>query len=91
MAAVELVSPTKQATGSSDSAAYSSVYAGYLLRGVNLLLIDVHRRPLRFSFADQIAEDLGFSQPPFPAPFGISYRKEPAPEAGLPLPCGVVR
>lgn len=82
VAAVELVSPRNK-DRTSARAAYSSVYAGYLLRGVNLLLVDVHRRPLRFSFADRIAEDLGFAQPPCPAPFGISYRVgEPAPGGG---------
>jgi hypothetical protein len=82
IAAIELVSPRNKDRPSS-CAAYASAYIGYLLKGVHLLLVDVHRRPLRFSFADQIAEDLRFQQPPCPAPFAISYRiGERAPNGG---------
>jgi hypothetical protein len=82
VAAVELVSP-----GNKDRpaacAAYAQGYAGYLLKGIHLLLVDVHRRPLRFSFADQIAAELELQQPPCPAPFAVSYRVgEPAPGGG---------
>src|SRR4029077_10966625 len=62
---------------------YLTRYLGYLLKGVHLLLVDVHRRPLRFSFADRIAEELQLKQPSCPAPFAISYRiGEPAPNGG---------
>jgi hypothetical protein len=83
VAAVELVSPRNKDRPSS-CAAYGSGYVAYLLKGVNLLLVDVHRRPLRFSFADRIAEELHLvNQPPTPAPFAISYRVgEPAPTGG---------
>src|SRR5882672_3406628 len=57
VAAVELVSPRKKDRPSACTA-YASGYLAYLLKGVNLLLVDVHRRPLRFSFADRIAEEL---------------------------------
>jgi hypothetical protein len=83
VAAVELVSPRNKDRPSA-CAAYASGYVAYLLKGVNLLLVDVHRRPLRFSFADRIAEELRFvHQRPCPAPFAISYRiGEPAPNGG---------
>jgi Protein of unknown function (DUF4058) len=82
IAAVELVSPRNKDRPSA-CAAYASNYAAYLLKGVHLLLVDVHRRPLRFSFADRIAEDLQFEQPACPAPFVVSYRVgEEAPNGG---------
>ena len=82
IAAVELVSPRNKDRPSA-CAAYASAYAGYLLKGIHLLLVDVHRRPLRFSFADQVAAELGLQQPPCPAPFAVSYRVgEPAPGGG---------
>src|SRR5262249_5029266 len=82
VAAVELVSPRNKIRPSA-CAAYGSGYLGYLLKGVHLLLVDVHRRPLRFSFADRIAEELRLEQPACPAPFAVSYRVgEPAPGGG---------
>jgi Protein of unknown function (DUF4058) len=82
IAAVELVSPRNKDRPSA-CAAYASAYFGYLLKGVHLLLVDVHRRPLRFSFAERIAEELHLKQPPCPAPLAISYRVgEPAPSGG---------
>jgi Protein of unknown function (DUF4058) len=82
IAAVELVSPRNK-NRPSACAAYASAYVGYLLKGVHLLLVDVHRRPLRFSFADWIAQELHIEQPACPAPFAISYRLgEPAPNGG---------
>jgi hypothetical protein len=83
IAAIELVSPRNKDRPSA-CATYTNVYASYLLRRVNLLLVDVHRRPLRFSFADQIAQELEIpEQPAYPAPFAISYRVgETAPNGG---------
>jgi hypothetical protein len=82
IAAVELVSPRNKDRPTA-CATYASIYAGYLLKGVHLLLVDVHRRPLRFSFADRIGEELQMEQPPCPTPFAISYRVgEPAPNGG---------
>jgi hypothetical protein len=79
VAAVELVSPRNK----DRPAAYASDYLAYLLKGVHLLLVDVHRRPLNFSFADRIAEELHLNQPPCPAPYAVSYRVgEPAPNGG---------
>jgi hypothetical protein len=82
IAAVELVSPRNKDRPSA-CAAYTSNYAAYLLKGVNLLLVDVHRRPLRLSVSDRIAEVLQIEQPACPAPFAVSYRVgEEAPNVG---------
>ena len=82
IAAIELVSPRNKDRPSACTA-YTSAYAGYLLRGVHLLLVDVHRRPVSFSFADRIAQELEWEQPPCSAPFAVAYRVgEPAPGGG---------
>lgn len=82
VAAIELVSPRNKDRTSAQSA-YSADYAAYLLRGVHLLLVDVHRKPVTFSFADQIAGALALRQPPTPAPHAVGYRVgEPAPGGG---------
>jgi hypothetical protein len=82
IAAIELVSPRNK-DRQSARATYVNVYFGYLLKGVHLLLVDVHRRPAQFSFADRIAEELKMEQPMCPAPFAISYRVgEEAPGGG---------
>jgi hypothetical protein len=80
--AIELVSPRNKERPSAFTA-YTSAYAGYLLRGVHLLLVDVHRRPVSFSFADRIAQELELERPPCSAPFAVAYRVgEPAPGGG---------
>ncbi len=80
VAAVELVSPRNKDRDVAR-ARYTSRYAGYLLEGIHLLLVDVHRRPLNFSFADAIARELQMKQPACPPP--ISYRVgEPAASGG---------
>jgi|SRR5579862_8361638 len=83
IAAVELVSPRNKDRASACGA-YTNIYAGYLLKGVNLLLVDVHPRPDQFSFADAIAQELQIEQlPACPVPFAISYRVgEKAPNGG---------
>jgi hypothetical protein len=54
-----------------------------LLEGVHLLLVDVHPRPLGFSFVDRIAQELQIRQPPCPPPMAVSYRVgEPAATGG---------
>jgi hypothetical protein len=81
-AAVELISPRNKDRPVSRTT-YLARYVGYLQEGVHLLLVDVHRRPLNFSFADRIADELGFRQPPCPPPMAISYRVgEPAATGG---------
>jgi hypothetical protein len=83
VAAIELVSPRnkdRQVT----RATYLSRYAGYLIEGVHLLLVDVHRRPAGFSFADGIAAELQMpADHPLPPPMAVSYRiGEPAASGG---------
>jgi hypothetical protein len=82
VAAIEPVSPRNKDRAFA-CVAYTSAYSGYLLRGVHLLLVDVHRRPLSFSFADRIARELQLDQPACPAPFAVAYRVgEPALNGG---------
>ncbi len=82
VAAVEIVSPRNKDRPSSRAGSVIR-YEAYLRQGVNLLLVDVHRRPLRFSLAEVIAGDFGIERPPCPTPFAISYRVgEPAPDGG---------
>lgn len=73
ISAVELISPRNK-DRITARARYTARYVGYLLEGVHLLLVDVHRRPLQFSFANQIAEELQMESPDWPAPFAVSYR-----------------
>jgi hypothetical protein len=82
VAAIELVSPRNKDRLSAQ-AAYTAAYAGYLLRGVHLLLVDVHRRPTTISFADRIAAELGLNQRPISSPFAVNYRVGgPSPNGG---------
>ena len=73
VAAVELASPRNKDRPVARTT-YLGRYVGYLLEGVHLLLIDVHRRPLDFSFADIIATELHIKQPSLPPPMAVSYR-----------------
>jgi hypothetical protein len=73
VAAVELVSPRNKDRLVARTT-YLGRYVGYLLEGVHLLLVDVHRRPLDFSFADHIAIELHMTQPALPPPMAVSYR-----------------
>lgn len=82
VAALELVSPRNKDRPAA-CAAYTTTYVGYLLKGIHLMLVDVHRRPLQFSFADQITSELRLDQSACPAPFALAYRVgEPAPGGG---------
>jgi hypothetical protein len=83
VAALELVSPRKKDRAAAR-ATYASRYGGYLLQGVHLVLVDVHRRPINFSFADRIAEELQIpNQPSLQPPLAIAYRVgEPAATGG---------
>jgi hypothetical protein len=82
IAAVEVISPRNKDRPIARSA-YLTRYLGYLLDGAHLVLIDVHRRPLGFSFADRIAEELHLGQPAVPPPMAVSYRVgEPAATGG---------
>lgn len=72
-AAVELVSPRNKDRPEAR-ALYLNRYMSYLIEGAHLLLIDVHRRPLKFSFADHINRQLGIRQAPLQAPMAVAYR-----------------
>lgn len=83
VAAVELVSPANKDRPASRVGSVAR-YAGYLRIGVHLLLVDVHPRPLGFSFADAIEADVKLETPgPLPAPQAVAYRVgEPFPGQG---------
>lgn len=82
IAAVELVSPRNKDRPVAR-AGYVARYVGYLADGVHLLLVDVHPRPVGFSFADRIAVALQIDQPSCPPPLAVSYRVgEPAATGG---------
>jgi hypothetical protein len=82
IAAVELISPRNKDRPIARSA-YLARYLGYLLEGAHLVLIDVHRRPVGFSFADHIATELHLQQPSVLPPMAVSYRVgEPAATGG---------
>lgn len=73
VAAVELISPRKNDRPSSRET-YAARYAGYLVGAVNLLLVDVHPRPLNFSFAEEIDRQMRLTPHPLPAPQAVAYR-----------------
>jgi hypothetical protein len=73
VAAIELISPRNKDRPSSREQ-YAARYLNYLRGGVHLLVVDVHRRPLDFSFAQLIAEGLRESLPAPVAPSAVSYR-----------------
>ena len=82
IAAVELIS-TRNKDRPSARDTYLTRHLGYLLESVHLLLVDVHRRPIGFSFADRIAQELSIHQEPLPTPLAVSYRVgEPAATGG---------
>jgi Protein of unknown function (DUF4058) len=82
VAAVELISPRNKDRPSSR-AHYLARYLGYLQEGAHLLLVDVHRRPVNFSFADVLAQELQIAQPALPPPLAVTYRVgEPAASGG---------
>lgn len=73
VAAVEVVSPRNKDRPDAR-ARYLGRYLGYVRQGVHLMVVDALPRPAGFSFADAIAANLGFAQPPTPAPCAVSYR-----------------
>jgi hypothetical protein len=82
VAAVELVSPRNKDRPTARDA-YLTRYLGYLIESVHLLLVDVHRRPIGFSFPDRIAAALSMEIESLPTPAAVSYRVgEPAPDGG---------
>jgi hypothetical protein len=82
VAVIELISPGNKDRPETRRTA-TDRFIGYLAHGVHLLIVDVHRRPLQFSFPDDLAEALVFTSRPLPAPYAVSYRMGgPALEAG---------
>ena len=82
IAALELISPRNKDRPAARGACLNR-YLGYLLDAVHLVLIDLHPRPLAFSFADGIAEELRIAQTHCPSPFANAYRVgTPAAEGG---------
>jgi hypothetical protein len=80
IAVIELVSPRNKDRPETRRTT-TDRFIGYLSHGVHLLMVDVQRRPLGFSFADDLATALLFSAPAVPAPCAVSYRMGgPAPE-----------
>lgn len=74
VAVVEVVSPRNK-DRPSERADAAARYAGYVRGGVNLMLIDLVPRPREYSFADEVAADIGLpNQPPVPCPFAVVYR-----------------
>ena len=73
IAALELVSPRNKDRPAAREACLNR-YLSYLLDGVHLVLIDLHPRPLAFSFADGIVGELRVTQARCPSPFANAYR-----------------
>ena len=82
VAAIELVSPrNKDCPDARDY--YATRYLNYLRGGIHLLLVDIHRRPIGFSFPQRIAAELATELPAPPAPSAVAYRVgEPVPPDG---------
>jgi uncharacterized protein DUF4058 len=82
VAAVELVSPRNKDRPSSREF-YRNRYLGYLWSGVHLMLIDVHRRPLGFSFVEAMAAEVECQFPVGLPPHVVSWNVGGAtPEGG---------
>jgi Protein of unknown function (DUF4058) len=73
VAAVELISPRNKDRPIAREQ-YAGRYLNYLHGRVHLLLVDVHRRPHDFSFAQLIAAGLGEPLPAPVAPSAVSSR-----------------
>jgi hypothetical protein len=73
VAAIEFISPrNKDRSDARDY--YATRYLNYLRGGVHLLIVDVHRRPIGFSFPQRIAVGLETQLPAPPAPSVVVYR-----------------
>ena len=82
VAAVEVVSPRNKDRPSSRDF-YRNRYLGYLWSGVHLMLIDVHRRPLGFSFVEAMAAEVECQFPVGLPPHVVSWNAGgPTPEGG---------
>ena len=82
VAAIELVSPRNKDRPSSRES-YRNRYLGYLWSGVHLMLIDVHRRPVSFSFVEAMAAEVECQLPVGMPPHVVSWNTGgPTPEGG---------
>lgn len=73
VAAIEIISPgNKDRPDTRDY--YTTRYLAYLHHGVHLLIIDVHSRPIGFSFPQRMAAELVTTLPSPPAPSAVVYR-----------------
>jgi hypothetical protein len=82
VAAIELVSPRNKDRPSSREF-YRNRYLSYLWSGVHLMLVDVHRRPLGFSFVEAMAAEVQCQFPVGLPPHVVSWNAGgPTPEGG---------
>lgn len=82
VAAVELVSPRNKDRPSSREF-YRNRYLSYLWSGAHLMLVDVHRRPLGFSFVESMAAEMQCQFPVGLPPHAVSWNAGgPTPEGG---------
>jgi hypothetical protein len=82
VAAVEVVSPRNKDRPSSREF-YRNRYLSYLWSGIHLMLIDVHRRPLGFSFVEAMAAEVECQFPVGLPPHVVSWNAGgPTPEGG---------
>jgi len=72
VAAIELVSPRNKDRPSAREF-YRNRYLSYLWSGVHLMLVDVHRPPVGFSFVEAMAAELGSQFPVGLPPFVVSW------------------
>jgi hypothetical protein len=82
VAAIELVSPRNKDRPASREF-YRNRYLSYLWSGVHLMLVDVHRRPLGFSFVEAMAAEVECQFPVGLPPHAVSWNAGgPTPEGG---------
>jgi hypothetical protein len=72
IAAIELVSPRNKDRPTSREF-YRNRYLAYLWSGVHLMLVDVHRRPLGFSFVEAMAAEMQCRLPLGLPPHAVSW------------------
>ena len=72
VAVIELISPRNKDRFESREQ-YGNRYLSYLRNGVNVFVVDIHRRPANFSFSQYIAAALELSTPQLATPSVISY------------------
>lgn len=72
VAAIELVSPRNKDRPSSREF-YRNRYLGYLWSGIHLMLVDMHRRPVGFSFIEAMAAELQCRFPTGLPPHVVSW------------------